>query len=83
MVIMYTYNSEYLGAGINGFIGENLYYWSEIIHQTGESYVFDERRIADINAWAGDFGASYSMDVPMSPLLECEYAFGSGDPDSK
>lgn len=75
----YTYNSEYLGLGVQGKITPQMHYWTEVIHESGESYAFSARQKKDISAWAADVGITYDMDVYSHPNFTVEYAFGSGD----
>lgn len=78
----YIYDSEYIGLGAQGKILPNMHYWAEGIRETGKSRVYttnDKKR--NIDAWGGDFGISYDLDVYSHPNISIEYAFGSGDSD--
>lgn len=78
----YSYDSEYLGIGFEGEAAK-LGYAAEIIRETGKTYTdFDERiDRSDVSAWAYNFSLRYLFDVATHPLLEVEYAYGSGDED--
>lgn len=75
----YTYDSEYLGLGLQGKITPQMHYWAEIIKQSGKSYIFGTDQRKDVDAWAGDFGITYDIDVYSHPNLTVEYTFGTGD----
>ncbi len=77
----YTYDSEYLGLGLQGKLLTNSHYWVELVYQTGRSHVFATGAKQDVNAWAGDIGVTLDVDVFSHPNLSFEYAFGSGDGD--
>ena len=77
----YTYNSEYFGLGVRGKIKSAISYWTEIIRQTGESFVYHANEKKDIDAWASTVGITYELNAYMHPSLTFEYAFGSGDTD--
>ena len=79
----YSYNSEYIGLGIDGRI-KNFYYWAEGIKEYGKSNTDATKTELDekaIDAWAFDVGAKYIFDVYSHPLVEAEIAYGSGDKD--
>ncbi len=77
----YTYDSEYIGLGSQGKITPSMHYWAEIIRETGYSHVFDTDEKKRVNAWGGDFGASYDWEIYSHPNFSLEYAFGTGDSD--
>lgn len=78
----YTYDSEYFGIGFQGKFLPNLHYWTEVIRETGKSRVYiTNYNKRNIDAWAGDFGISYNLDIYSHPNLSFEYAFGTGDAD--
>lgn len=77
----YTYNSEYFGIGLQGKLIRGMHYWAEIIRETGKSYIYTTNEKKDVDAWAGDFGITYDLDIYSQPNISVEYAFGSGDPD--
>lgn len=78
----YSYNSEYYGFGFRGEPIKTLRYWLEFIKENGKDWT-DAVRSAlerkDINAWALDAGVRYEPEIALSPRLELEYSFGSGD----
>jgi hypothetical protein len=77
----YIYDSEYIGLGLQGKLLPQMNYWVEVIHQSGESQAFGLSEERNINAWAGDFGATYNWDVYSHPNFTLAYSFGSGDGD--
>ncbi|MDD4957241.1 MAG: alginate export family protein [Candidatus Omnitrophica bacterium] len=77
----YTYDSEYVGIGGLGRSGD-LSYWFEVIKEYGKSYTdAAQTNLArkDIDAWAFDIGAKYSIDAYSHPKVDVEMAYGSGD----
>ena len=77
----YTYDSEYVGAGLTGKY-PYVSYWFEGIKEYGKSYTDAtqtalERR--DIDAWAIDTGLKVKLDWYSHPVLDAEVAIGSGD----
>ena len=79
----YTYDSEYLGFGLEGKQG-GLGYWGEVIKEFGKSNTDGseaELAVKDINAWALDLGTKYEFNVYSHPLIEGEFMYGSGDKD--
>lgn len=81
----YRYDSEYIGLGMEGSFGK-VEYAAEFIRQFGTSYSdvsegpeLNEGR--DINAWAANLRLRWQMQIVSHPLLEAEYAYGSGDKD--
>jgi len=77
----YTYDSEYLGLGVQGKIKSIFPYWIELIRQTGESLIYNTNQKKDIDAWGGLAGIACQLDTYMHPSITFEYAFGSGDKD--
>jgi len=77
----YTYESDYIGFGLQGKVVSRAHYWVEIIRENGKSLIFSTGEERNINAWAGDFGVTYDMDIYSQPNFTMEYAFGSGDAD--
>jgi hypothetical protein len=77
----YTYNCEYVGLGGQGKIKSAISYWTEIIRQTGKSFIYNTNEKKDVRAWAGIFGIAYDFNAYSHPNFAFEYAFGSGDPD--
>ena len=77
----YTYDSEYIGLGLQGKLLPRAHYWVEVVRESGRSHVFTTGEGKTIDAWAGDFGVTYDMDVYGHPNFTVEYAFGSGDHD--
>lgn len=75
----FTYDSDYWGIGSKGNISPNLSYWTEVIKQSGESYIFGSDAKSDVDAWAANVGSEYQWDVLGHPRLSFEYAYGSGD----
>jgi hypothetical protein len=80
----YNYDAMFYGSGIKGKTGKNLSWWLEAIKETGESYtdaysVYPEKK--NIDAWATVAGAKYSFECPTHPIVDIEYAWGSGDKD--
>lgn len=81
----YLYYSKYFGFGFEGKL-KNLEYETELIREIGLSYTDTASSLGlndarDISAWAFDLNLRYKFDVLTHPLLEFEYAFGSGDQD--
>ena len=81
----YNYDSQYIGLGFDGQ-NKSISYWGELIKEYGKSYhdnYYTDTKLdrKNIDAWAGDIGIRKDFDVVLSPSLELEYAFGSGDPD--
>ncbi|MCK5014521.1 MAG: alginate export family protein [Candidatus Omnitrophica bacterium] len=77
----FTYDSEYLGLGLQGKLLPQMFYWAEVMHQSGESHIFGSNDKRHVKAWAGDFGTTYNWDVYSHPSFTVEYAFGTGDAD--
>ncbi|MDB4303268.1 alginate export family protein [Desulfosarcina sp.] len=76
----YTYDSEYIGVGCEGYLPLDIKYWAEIIRESGSSYIYEPRSSQDVSAWAGDFGLSYEWeDVYAEPFFTFEYGFSTGD----
>ena len=77
----FTYDSEYVGVGLQGKLLPQMHYWAEVIRETGKSRVFETRETKNIHAWGVDVGITYDLDVYSKPNFTFEYAFGSGDAD--
>jgi hypothetical protein len=77
----FTYDSEYLGFGLQGKLLPEMFYWVEVIRESGSSHIFGSNEERHVNAWAGDFGATYNWDVYSHPNFTLQYSFGSGDAD--
>jgi len=80
----FHYNSYYLGGGISSKFAEPLELWSEFVSEEGGSYTDASRtrpQKTKIDAWAYVAGGKYRFDLPSHPILETEYAYGSGDED--
>lgn len=77
----FTYDSEYIGLGLQGKLFPQVHYWAEVMKETGESRVFTTQEVKDIDAWAADFGVTWDIDVYSHPNVTFESAFGSGDAD--
>lgn len=78
----YNYDSQYIGCGFEGTLGE-IGYAGEIIREKGKSYNDSTQNPTnnDINAWAYMVNANYIFKTITHPFVELEYALGSGDPD--
>lgn len=82
----YAYDAYYFGAGAEGVYKKSVRYWTELIHQIGNSRTdgsvqgFSSEK-KDIDAWAFDLGARYTKDILTHPFVELEYSYGSGDKD--
>ncbi|MFA6610713.1 MAG: alginate export family protein [Candidatus Omnitrophota bacterium] len=80
----YTYDSQYVGAGVSGQVGKAFSYWGEFIKEYGGSYTdaaLTDLAVKDIDAYAFDVGANYKADIYSHPSFELEMAYGSGDKD--
>lgn len=77
----YTYNSNYFGIGARGKSFWKTTYFSEVIRETGKSYIAGSNLKANIDAWAADAGLEKQLDIFLTPQLSLEYAYGSGDAD--
>jgi len=51
------------------------------MRESGESHIFGSNDKRHVNAWAGDFGLTYNLDVFSHPNFTFQYAYGSGDAD--
>ena len=80
----FHYDSNYLGTGFSTTLWERLELWSEVAGEWGRSYT-DTLRIPEkktkIEAWAAMAAAKYRFDLPTKPILEAQFAHGSGDED--
>ncbi len=80
----FHYDSSYLGTGLSTTLWERLELWSEVAGEQGHTYT-DAKRTPEkktkIGAWAAMTGAKYRFDLPMKPILETQFAYGSGDED--
>lgn len=65
----------FIGLQSHGEALEDLTHWVELGHVRGD----DGER--DIRGWGLDLGATYELDLPLSPRLSLGYAWGSGDAD--
>lgn len=77
------YESQYYGAGLEGVIVSGLSYAGEFILERGKSYLSGYTIRKDILAYAGQFRLDYYIDVVLKPVLQAQYAFGSGDNNRK
>jgi len=77
----FSYHSQYWGAGGSYRSGRGYYLWGEYILETGSSAVYGEENRHNILAHAFDLGAGYRIPCSLSPNLDIEYAFASGDRD--
>ena len=75
------YNSEYYGAGIEGVVLKDVFYYAEAVFESGESYITrpDGNEKSKIAAYAVNSGINYFIPVSFNPTLVFQYAFGSGD----
>lgn len=75
------YNSQYYGAGINGFVLNDISYFAEAVFESGESYItkVSGNEKSKIAAYAFNTGINYFIPIPLNPTLIFQYAFGSGD----
>lgn len=79
----YRYDSQHLGTGISGKT-KNSAYWTELIKEFGYSHTdvlrgYRESVKKSIDAWAANIGARYEFDIPIHPISETEFAYGSGN----
>ncbi len=80
-----AYDTQYIGAGVKGVVSDKLTYYAEYVYQMGTSYatimpgVQDKR---DIKAMAVLAGFRYFWKTAYRPLLNLQYAYGSGDEDA-
>lgn len=84
-VFKFDYDSNYLGAGVEGAFTPQWTWYAEGVRQWGESTSADLIRGLskkdDIDAWAFDLGTEYYFDHPATPRVGLEYALATGDPD--
>ncbi len=81
-VQQYGYNSYYYGGGFSTAIWKPLEFWSEVIIEQGTTFTDTTRvplreSIIESVGWVS--GVKYRVEAPTRPILEFEYAFGSGD----
>ena len=76
-----AYNSQYYGAGANGVVLKDLFYFGEFIYETGESYVSDTYEKTSIAAYAINSGLNYYIPVKLNPVISFQYAYATGDKD--
>jgi hypothetical protein len=77
------YDSQYYGAGLEGVIVSGLSYSGEFVMERGRSYLTGYYILKDILAYAGQFKLSYFINVMLKPVIQANYAFGSGDTNRK
>jgi len=78
----FRYNSQYFGGGSEGQLFlRQLRYWTELMFETGESYLSGSTQKKPIHAWGTNMGVAYYIDHVTKPQLNFEYLFGSGDPE--
>ncbi len=78
----YSYDSFYLGGGVQGEFAHNLNYWVEGVFESGHSYADGAAFQRDyIEAYGWDIGIEKLFDVPTHPRVAGEYMFASGDSD--
>lgn len=86
----FRYNSHYLGAGINGSLGDGVSYGAELVYEGGStlssSFNADTLRPAsqesdDISAYAGEFHLDYLFGDTHRSRLGAGILFASGDAD--
>lgn len=65
----------FFGLQSTGELAEDLTYWLEAAHVSGEDGALD------INAFGFDVGATYVFDQAYEPALTLGFAYGSGDDD--
>jgi hypothetical protein len=77
----WTYDAQYLGAGLRGAFFRDLGYHVEAIYQMGRSVAAGTTDEEDIRAFSLTLLAEYRFQGPLSPAVLLEYLYGSGDAD--
>ncbi|HOJ30180.1 MAG TPA: alginate export family protein [Spirochaetota bacterium] len=80
-----TYDAQYIGAGVKGVVSDSLSYYAEYVYQMGTSYatiVPGVQEESDIKAMAVLAGLRYFIKAAYRPLINLQYAYGSGDEDA-
>lgn len=80
-----AYDAQYIGGGVKGVVYDKLTYYAEYIYQMGTSYATIMPGIqekSDVKAMAFIAGLRYYWDIAYKPLINVQYAFGSGDEDA-
>jgi alginate production protein len=73
----------FLGVRARGEAFHDLEYWADLAHVRGrDRFSKTRQRSDDIRGFGFDLGATYAFDLPLSPSLTLDYAFGTGDSDS-
>lgn len=74
------YNSQYLGAGAKGMIGDDIMYYGELVYESGQSYNSSGSK-DKVSAYAVNTELNYYLAQKMNPTIIFQYATGSGDKD--
>lgn len=80
-----AYDTQYIGAGVKGVVSDTLSYYAEYVYQMGTSYATimpGVQEESDIKAMAVLAGLRYYWDIAYKPLLNLQYAYGTGDKDA-
>lgn len=83
-----AYDAQYIGAGVKGVVADNLSYYAEYVYQMGTSYTIPSNPLipsqekSDIKAMAVLAGLRYYWKVAYRPLINFQYAYGTGDEDA-
>ncbi len=73
------YQSQYWGLGARGTVLDSLTWYIEGFGETGKSYISGTSRKANILAFGGTAGTNYYLRTYMKPVIQFQYAYGSGD----
>jgi len=80
-----AYDAQYIGAGVKGVVSDKLTYYAEYVYQMGTSYATimpGVQEESDIKAMAILAGLRYYWNVAYKPLINLQYALGTGDKDA-
>jgi hypothetical protein len=78
----WDYDSFYAGLGSTGELVKRLYYSTELVYESGNSYGdYPPFRRGDVDAWAYDAELRYLFDHRLRPSISAEYLVASGDDD--
>jgi len=80
-----AYDAQYIGAGVKGVVSDKLTYYAEYVYQMGTSFTTimpGVQEESDIKAMAILAGLRYYWNVAYKPLLNLQYALGTGDKDA-
>ncbi|MGB4269351.1 MAG: alginate export family protein [Spirochaetota bacterium] len=80
-----AYDAQYMGAGIKGVVSDKLTYYAEYVYQMGTSYATimpGVQEESDIKAMAVLAGLRYFWKTAYRPLINLQYAYGTGDEDA-